>query len=371
MQESSDFEMSLFETMNASLKDFIYDQAAYRILFGVGSIARLREEVERLNVSRPLFVATPGRRADVDRAAKALTGMATAVHAEAAMHVPIETIAATRDAAQRHKADGLIAFGGGSAIDTAKAVGLALSIPIVAIATTYGGSEVTPFYGYTEGCIKKGKRDRKMLPRTVIYDPALTVSLPSRVSGPSGMNAIAHCVEGMYARNANPVTTLMAGEGIRTLAMSIPVVVKEPSNMDSRAAALYGAWLAGMVLGSVGMAVHHNISHVLGGSFGLTHAEVHTVVLPHAAAFNREAAPEAMRTVADILGADDAAQGLYDLEVRIGAPTSLKQLGMREDQIDLAAKLVTDDPYYNPRPIDFAGIRQLLENAYWGKLYSR
>jgi maleylacetate reductase len=350
------------------VRSFIYDQAAYRVIFGVDAFSRLREEVERLNIRRPLFISTPGRRRDADVAANGLTGMAPAVHAEAIMHVPTESISAARDAAQRHKADGLIAFGGGSAIDTTKAVGLALDIPVVAVATTYGGSEVTPFYGYTEEGIKKGKRDRKMLPKSVIYDPALTVSLPAHVSGPSGMNAIAHCVEGLYARNANPVTSLLAAEGIAALARSLPVVVKEPLNMDSRTDALYGAWLAGMVLGSVGMAVHHNISHVLGGSFGLPHADVHTVILPHAAAFNRDAAPDAMRIVADVLGTNDAATGLYDLEVRIGAPTSLKQLGMREDQLDRAAKLITQDPYYNPRPVEYEGIRQLLEHAYWGKL---
>src|SRR5262249_15581643 len=161
---------------------------------------------------------------------------------------------------------------GGSAIDTSKAVGLELNLPIVAVPTTYGGSEVTPFYGYTEDGIKKGKRDRKMLPRSVIYDPVLTVSLPPNVSGPSGMNAIAHCVEGLYARNVNPIMSLLAAEGIRALARALPIVVKEPSDMDSRSDALYGAWLAGTVLGSVGMALHHNVSHVLGGSFRLPHA---------------------------------------------------------------------------------------------------
>src|SRR5262249_21714616 len=316
------------------LKHFLFDQAAYRVVFGIGTFSRLREEVERLNVCRPLFISTPGRRRDANTAANNLAGMASAVHAEAVMHVPIESITAALNAAERHKADGLIAFGGGSAIDTTKAVGLALDIPIVAVATTYGGSEVTPFYGYTEGGIKKGKRDRKMLPKSVIYDPALTVSLPAQVSGPSGMNAIAHCVEGLYARNANPVTSLLAAEGIRTLARALPIVVNEPANMDARANALYGAWLAGMVLGSVGMAIHHNISHVLGGTFLLPHADVHSVILPHAAAFNRDAAPEAMRTVSEALGAKDAAQGLYDLEVRIGAPTSLMQLGMPEDQLN-------------------------------------
>ena len=336
------------------------------MIFGAGASGRLGEEVARLGVKRPLFISTPGRRKDAEQAATHLTGMTAAIHAEAVMHVPVNTIRAASDAAKQHRADGIIAFGGGSAIDTSKAVGLELGLPVVAVPTTYGGSEVTPFYGYTEDDIKKGKRDRKMLPRSVIYDPALTVSLPAKVSGPSGMNAIAHCVEGLYARDANPVMSLLAAEGIRTLARALPIVVKEPANMDARADALYGAWLAGMVLGSVGMAVHHNISHVLGGAFRLPHADVHTIVLPHAVAFNRDAAPEAMRAAANALGAPDAAQGIYDLEVKIGAPASLKEIGMPHDGLDRAARIIVEHPYYNPRPVEYAGIRQLLEDAYEG-----
>jgi maleylacetate reductase len=349
------------------MQTFVYDQPASRVIFGIGAFARLREELERLSVTRPLFISTPGRRSDAERTAKDLTGMTAAVYAEAVMHVPIETVRTAREAAERHEADSIVAFGGGSAMDTSKAAGLECGLPIVAVPMTYGGSEVTPFYGYTEGGIKKGKRDRKMLPKTVIYDPALTVSLPAKVSGPSGMNAIAHCVEGLYAKDANPIMSLLAAEGIRALARSLPVVVREPANMGARADALYGAWLAGVVLGAVGMAVHHNISHVLGGTFNLPHADVHTVILPHAAAFNRDAAPEAMRIAAEALGAKDAAQGIYDLEIRIGAPTSLKEIGMPADQLDRAAKLITDHPYYNPRPVEYSAIRQLLEDAYNGR----
>jgi alcohol dehydrogenase class IV len=347
---------------------FTYNQPSIRVVFGAGSVSRLREELERLAVKRPLFISTPGRLQDATTAATTLAPLTTAIHAKAVMHVPVETIAATREAAKHHGADSIIAFGGGSAIDTSKAVGLELGIPVVAVATTYGGSEVTPFYGYTEDGIKKGKRDRNMLPKTVIYDPVLTASLPPGISGPSGMNAIAHCVEGLYARDTNPVMSLLAAEGIRALARSLPAIVKDPSNLEARGDALYGAWLAGAVLGSVGMAVHHNISHVLGGTFGLVHANAHTVVLPHAVRFNRDAAPEAMRIISEALGTEDAAQGIYDLEVRLGVSTSLKEIGMREDQLDRAAKLVVEHPYYNPRPVEYAAVRQLLQNAYEGRL---
>ena len=348
------------------MQNFVFDQPASRVIFGVGALERLREEAERLGMKRPLFISTPGRRKDAEKAAQSLTGMTPAMHAEAVMHVPIETIRAAQSVAKAHNADSIIAFGGGSAIDLSKAVALECDLPIAAVPTTYGGSEVTPFYGYTEEGIKKGKRDRKMLPKTVLYDPALTVSLPAHVAGPSGMNAIAHCAEGLYARDANPIMSLLAAEGIRALSRSLPNIVREPENLDARTNALYGSWLAGVVLGSVGMAIHHNISHVLGGSFNLLHANVHTIVLPHALAFNREAAPEAMRIIANALDVPDAAGGVYDLAVRIGAPVALKDIGMPAGGLDRAAKLVCDHPYYNPRPIEYSAIRELLENAYHG-----
>ncbi len=286
--------------------------------------------------------------------------------AEAAMHVPIETARAARRRAAELNVDCCVAIGGGSTIGLGKAIALESPLPIVAVPTTYAGSEMTPIYGLTEGGVKKTGRDRRVLPATVLYDPALTLSLPPQISGPSGMNALAHCVEALYAEDANPLITLVAVEGIRALSRSLPVVVREPDNLDARSDAQYGAWLGGTALGAVGMAIHHKLCHTLGGSFNLPHAEVHTVVLPHAAAFNRDAAPEAMRLAAGALDAADAAQGLYDLAVRIGAPTSLKEIGMPRDGLDRAATLATENPYYNPRPIDFVSVRQLLEDAYEG-----
>jgi alcohol dehydrogenase class IV len=226
---------------------------------------------------------------------------------------------------------------------------------------------MTPIYGLTEGGIKKTGRDRKVLPKTVIYDPALTLTLPPKIAGPSGMNAIAHCVEGLYAEDANPIMSLLAAEGIRFLARALPAVVGEPENLEARSDALYGAWLAGTVLGNVGMALHHKLCHTLGGTFNLPHAETHTVVLPHAMAFNRDAAPEAMRIVADALGSCDAPQAAYELAARLGAPLALKDIGMPLDGLDRAAKLATENPYYNPRPVNYSGVRQLLENAFYGR----
>jgi maleylacetate reductase len=345
---------------------FVYDQPAIRVIFGVGALDRLPEEVTRLGARRALVLATPEQRQAADEAARRLGGAAAGVYAEAVMHVPIETARAARETARRLQADCCVAVGGGSTIGLGKAIALETALPIVAVPTTYAGSEMTPIYGLTEGGLKKTGRDRKVLPRTVLYDPALTVSLPRRISGPSGMNAIAHCVEALYALDANPIISLFAAEGIRALARSLPIVVEEPEHLDARADALYGAWLAGSALGATSMSIHHKLCHTLGGAFNLTHADVHTVILPHATAFNREAAPDAMRIVAAAVGARDAAQGIYDLAVRLGAPIALKHIGMPHEGLDRAARLATETPYYNPRPIEYAGVRQLLEDAYQG-----
>ena len=351
---------------------FVAEQAAVRVVFGAGAIDQLAAEVRRLNGTRPLVLSTPGRRTEAEALARGLGAHAT-VHAEAVMHVPADNARVAREQASRQEADCLVAIGGGSTIGLAKAIALERPIPIVAVPTTYSGSEMTPIWGLTEAGLKRTGRDGRVQPKTVIYDPNLTLGLPPRVSGPSGMNGIAHAVEALYAQDANPISTLAAAEAIGALARSLPIVVRDPASLDARSDALYGAWLAGFALGTTTMCLHHKLCHTLGGTFNLPHADVHTVILPHAVAFNRDAAPEAMRVIANALapgaagaGTGDAATGLFDLAVSLGGPTALKDIGMPEDGLDRAAKLATENPYFNPRPIDYAGIRQLLEHAYRG-----
>jgi alcohol dehydrogenase class IV len=348
------------------MRAFVYEQPSIRVVFGVGSLDRLADEAQRLGVRRALVLATPGQRRIANEAAGRLGSAAVGVFAEAVMHVPIETAHAGRAAAARLEADSLFAVGGGSTIGLAKAIALETGLPIVAVPTTYAGSEMTTIYGVTEAGIKKTGRDRRVLPKTVVYDAALTVTVPPRVAVASGLNAMAHCVEALYARDGNPVTSLLAAEGIRVLARALPVVADAPGNLDARGDALYGAWLAGTALGATSMGIHHKLCHTLGGAFNLPHADVHAVILPHATAFNREAAPDAMRTIAEALGERDAAQAIYDLAVRLGAPTTLREIGMPADGLDRAASLATENRYDNPRPVEYEGVRQLLEDAYCG-----
>lgn len=348
------------------MREFIYIAHAARVIFGAGALAHLPREIEQLGARRAVVLSTPEQAADAERVAARLGGHAAGVFARAVMHVPIETAREAREVARRLNADCAVAIGGGSTTGLGKAIALESGLPILAIPTTYAGSEMTPIYGLTEGGLKRTGRDPRVLPRTVIYDPLLTLTLPVGLSITSAMNAIAHAAEGLYARDGNPIMDLMAEEGIRALAGSLPAIRRDSQDLEARGQALYGAWLCGTVLGNVGMALHHKLCHTLGGSFHLPHAEVHTVILPHAIAYNAPEIPAALRRIERALGAAPAAGALYDLARTSGAPISLRELGMAAADLDRAADIALSNPYWNPRAPERAGIRELLQRAWEG-----
>lgn len=346
--------------------DFTYQSRPGRVVFGAGSLRHLEREVLALGAERALVLCTPEQRAGAEAIAARLGERSAGVFDRAAMHVPMEVAREAQALARSLRADCAVAIGGGSTVGLGKAIALDSGLPILAIPTTYAGSEMTPIYGLTEGGVKRTGTDPKVLPRTVIYDPELTLTLPAAMSVTSGINALAHAAEGLYARDANPVTSLMAEEAISALARGLPGVRADGADIGARSLALYGAWLAGGVLGGVGMSLHHKLCHTLGGSFNLPHAETHAVVLPHALAYNAAAAPDAMRRIARALGSDDAARGVHDLALANGAPVALRDIGMREADLDRAAELACANPYWNPRPIDHGSIRSLLQRAFEG-----
>ncbi|WP_371142993.1 maleylacetate reductase [Burkholderia cepacia] len=348
--------------------NFIYQARPARVIFGAGSLDHLEREVLELGAQRALVLCTPEQRDLAQHIVERLGARAAGLYDRATMHVPIKIARDAQAFARSCGADCAIAIGGGSTIGLGKAIALESSLPILAIPTTYAGSEMTPIYGLTEGGIKRTGSDARVLPKTVIYDPALTVTLPVELSVTSGLNAIAHAAEGLYANNANPVMSLVAEEGIRALARGLPGVRRNTADLGARGDALYGAWLCGMVLGNVGMALHHKLCHTLGGSFNLPHAPTHTVVLPHALAYNAAHAPDAMQRIARAIGTNDAARGLYALALDNGAPVSLKAIGMQEADLDRAADLAAANPYWNPRPIERDGLRALLQDAFDGNL---
>ena len=345
---------------------FIYNSLPARVIFGHGTISQVADEVRQLGCRRALVIASPQQRQDAQRLADSLGNLAAGVFAGAAMHTPTEVTAEAMAIVRYLDADCTVALGGGSAIGLGKAIALRTDMPQIVVPTTYAGSEATPIIGETEADRKTTQRTMKVLPEVIVYDTDLTLTLPPAMTVTSGMNAIAHAVEALYARDANPVISLLAEQGIAMLARALPSIVKDPTDKQARSDAQYGAWACGTCLGAVGMSLHHKLCHVLGGSFGLPHAETHTVILPHATAYNAAAAPEAMDRIARALGAAHAAQGLHDLARRLGAPTSLREIGMPEAGLDQAADIAVSNPYWNPRPIEQRGIRALLHAAYLG-----
>jgi alcohol dehydrogenase class IV len=349
------------------MREFVYAAQAARIVFGAGALGHLPREIELLGATRALVLSTPEQAASAERVAQQLGSRAAGVFARAVMHVPIETAREARELARALGADCAVAIGGGSTTGLGKAIALDSGLPILAVPTTYAGSEVTPIYGLTEGGLKRTGRDPRVLPRTVIYDPELTLTLPLGLTVTSGMNAIAHAAEGLYARDGNPIMDLIAEEGMRAVAQALPRLTSNSQDLEARSLALYGAWLCGTVLGNVGMALHHKLCHTLGGSFNLPHAEVHTVVLPHAIAYNAPAIPAALTRMRRALQTTDPAAALYDLARANGAPYSLRSLGMAEADLDRAADIAVANPYWNPQPIERAGIRALLQRAWEGE----
>lgn len=348
------------------MRSFTYVGQPARVVFGGGALSRLGAEIEALGARRALVLSTAEQRGIAESAAQMLGARAAGVFDRAVMHVPIETAREARELARKLGADCAVAVGGGSTTGLGKAIALDSGLPILAIPTTYAGSEMTPIYGITEGGLKKTGRDVRVLPRTVLYDPELTLTLPAGLSVTSGINAIAHAAEGLYAVDGNPVMDLMAQEGIAALGRALPAIHANPRDVAARGDALYGAWLCGTVLGNVGMALHHKLCHTLGGSFNLPHAETHTIVLPHALAYNAPAAPEAMRRIAQALQAVSAPQAVYALAKDNGAPVALRDIGMKAQDLDRACDIAMQNQYPNPRPLERAALRQLLQDAYEG-----
>jgi maleylacetate reductase len=338
--------------------NFIYTGLPTRVVFGRGKISEAANEAKRLGMTYPLVITTPHQMDQGSELARAVGG---AHWAGAAMHTPVKETERALEFFREREADGVISLGGGSSTGLGKAIAYRTDCPQLVIPTSYAGSEMTNILGETAGGAKTTKRDAKIQPESVIYDPDLLDTLPDHFAATSGMNAIAHAVEGLYAVDGNPIVSLMAEEGIRALAAALP------NGKAGHDEALYGAWLCGTVLGSATMALHHKLCHVLGGTFDLPHAETHTVILPHATAYNAPGSEAAMMRIARALGAPSAAQGLYDLAKGLGAPLALKDIGMPESGLDRAADIAVANPYPNPRPLERSAIRQLLDDAYHGR----
>lgn len=345
---------------------FVYDAIPGRVVFGAGSRHRLAAEASALGAQRVVLVASTYEDELAADVAAVLGDLVVGRFSDVVQHVPVAKAAAAVELTRDLGADTIVTIGGGSATGFGKAIALELDVHQIALPTTYAGSEMTTIYGLTDGGHKRTGKSDRVKPGVVVYDPELTITLPPRIAGPSGMNALAHCVEALYGPGANPVISAIALEGIRALYRSLPRVCTSPDDLDARTDALYGAYLAGVSLATGGTALHHKTCHVLGGMFDLNHGDMNAVVLGHAVAYNAPAIPELMGRMGEALGTDDVAGALFDLARAIGAPTSLREIGMPEDGIDEAARRVVEDAAANVRPPDPDGIRAMLLAAFAG-----
>ena len=351
------------------MHSFEHDTGTSRAVFGAGTLSRVGAELERLGARHALVLCTPARRGLADRVCGVLGGAAAGVFDGAAPHTPVEVTEAALARAREVAADSVVSVGGGSTTGLGKALSARTGMPHLVVPTTYAGSEVTSLLGETANGEKVTRTGPEILPAVVVYDVALTASLPWPVTVTSAVNAMAHAVEALYAPDRTARDRRAGGRGAARPGRRAagprrrPRRPSDPDDLDARADLLYGAWLAGRCLDAVGMGLHHKLCHTLGGSFGLPHAATHTVVLPHAMAYNAPAAPEAMRAAAAALGVDDAPAGLQALVARLGGPTNLHDLGFGLDDVPRAATLATARPYPNPRPVQRDGIVELLTRA--------
>lgn len=345
---------------------FVYNANPSRVIFGQGTIECLKDEVARLGCECAMVLTTPEQSDEGTRLASRLGDLAAGVFSGARMHTPTDVTDTALAAVREAKADCIIALGGGSTIGLGKAIALRTDLPQIVIPTTYAGSEATPILGETADGVKVTQSSPKVLPEVIIYDVALSLTLPPALSVTSGINAIAHAVEGLYSEQANPIISLIAEEGIRALSSALPSVVAEPRDSEARSDALYGAWLCGTTLGAVGMALHHKLCHTIGGTFDMPHAQTHTVILPHALAYNAPHVPAAIARIERALGHEKAPQALFELARSLGAPTSLRELGMPRDGLDRVVELTFAKPYWNPAPLERERLEALLLRAWEG-----
>lgn len=346
-------------------RPFVFPGLTTRVVFGRGTLAQVPDEVARLGHSRAMVLSTPHQKAEAEALAATLGDKAAGVFAGAAMHTPVEVTEEAVAAFRAAGADCVVSLGGGSTTGLGKAIAVRTGADQVVIPTTYAGSEMTDILGETASGEKTTRRDPAIRPEVVVYDVDLTLTLPVGLTVTSALNAIAHAMEALYAPDRNPVVEAMVRDALPAFRDALPALTKNPQDREARSGALYAAWCCSTALGYVSMALHHKLAHVLGGSFGLPHAETHAVLLPHTTAYNEPAVGDLLKPIADTFGGS-AGAGLWHFAKSVGAPLRLADLGLTEPDLDRAAEIAVKNPYANPRPVSRDGIRQLLQQAYDG-----
>lgn len=344
-----------------------------RVVFADGALARLPDEVGLLGAQRVMLIASE-RDGLGQRAGQLLGGLLAGQWSEVRQHVPADVAARLAAQARQVRADALVSIGGGSATGLAKITAIETGLPVLAVPTTYAGSEMTPVWGRTQDGVKRTGRDSRALPRTVLYDPELLAGLPPAMAGPSAMNALAHCVEALYAPSADPLTSMTALAGAELIARVLPAAAARAAqgnaaDQDSRRGLLWASCLAGRSFGTAGGSLHHSLCHLLGGSADLPHAQTHAVVLPHVVAFLAPVLDREFARLAAALDVDsaDLAGAIWDLGAKAGTPAGLRELGLAEASLPALARELAARSPASPRPLDDQGALGLLTAAWTGE----
>jgi maleylacetate reductase len=349
------------------MRQFEFSMLPWNVVFGAGVLASLPQRLDQMRLQRALVLSTPEQQGDAARVQALLGQRAVGCFCDARMHVPVEVASAAAAEAARLEADCSVSVGGGSTTGLGKALALNSSLPLIAIPTTYAGSEMTTIWGMTEDGRKRTGRDPAVLPRLTLYDAELTLSLPPAIAGPSGMNALAQATINAQDPRTNPIVMTLAREAIAAIASGLPRVMRTPEDIDAREQLLYGAALAGASLGAGVTSLHHRLCHTLGGSFNTPHAETHTILLPYTVAYASDAVPELMAAIAAALGSTSAAGGIYDLAASLGLPTSLTAIGIKTTDLARIVDLAMEAEVSNPRPVTRDGVLALLQQAVAGQ----
>lgn len=347
---------------------FNFKPVPSKIVFGENSALSLREEALELNAYRVMIACSKGMLPRIVHVLEKMGDLCVGVFDDAKPHCPESVVIDALEKFKKTEADLIVAIGGGSTIGIGKAITLRTGAPLIVVSTTPCGSESTPIHGMLIGNVKKTGRDPRVIARTSVYDPVLTTSMSAHHTGTIGMNSLAHCVEALYGETRNPISDMMAIEGIQALTSGIMQSIQSPDDLEARSKVLYGGMLSGQCVTHAGIAIHHKLCHVLGGHHGIPHGESNSVILPYAVAYNESAAPDAMEKIKKAMNTKNASRGIYDFTTSIGVPKSLRELGMHQEDLDLAAKETVERTSYNPKPVDFKSVREMLQQAYEGRV---
>lgn len=363
---------------------FRYISYAQEVIFARGALTQVGESVGRLGWRRILVCVNRSmqRAGHVDAIKSVLEESLVAVYPDVQPHVQDVQVNQALALAKQNNVNVVIGMGGGSPIGMAKALGHKLGLPIIGIPSTYAGSEMTPFYGITrtdENPPRKVTvRDVKVIPQLVIYDPQLTLDLPSEMTASTGINALAHCIEALYSKTLNSISTAAAIDGVRHICNSLLICYQDGKNIDARAEMLLGAHLAGLSLASVSMGLHHGLCHVLGGSANVPHGVANAIILPHAIRFNAETTAQQLIPAAEAMKASETgispkqvveamAEKIYELIQNMNLPQRLRDVAVDESDLPHLARLAFENGTVqnNPKPIiDVAQLEDLFRDAW-------